>query len=92
MATVSNYALRLPNSLMADVKALAESDGVSVNQFLVVAAAEKVRALRERQYFEERAARSASGDFQRVLAAAGQQVALEGDEIPVGWLETDITK
>ena len=86
MATVSNYALRLPNSLMADVKALAESDGVSVNQFLVVAAAEKVRALRERQYFEARGARSAAGDFQRVLAAAGQPVALEGDEVPVGWL------
>ena len=88
MATVSNYALRLPNSLMADVKALAASDGVSVNQFLVVAAAEKVRALRERQYFDARGARSAAGDFKRVLAAAGQPVALEGDEVPAGWLET----
>lgn len=88
MAAVSNYALRLPNSLMADVKALAESDGVSVNQFLVVAAAEKVRALRERQYFEARAARSAPGDFERVLASAGQPVSLEGDEVPAGWLES----
>jgi hypothetical protein len=60
---------------MADVKALAESDGVSVNQFLVVAAAKKVWALRERQYFATRAGRSGAGDFQRVLAAAGAPVA-----------------
>jgi predicted HicB family RNase H-like nuclease len=41
MATVSNFALRLPPSLLEDVKALAARDAVSVNQFLVQAAAEK---------------------------------------------------
>ena len=41
MATVSNFALRIPPSLMKDVKALATQDAVSVNQFLVQAAAEK---------------------------------------------------
>jgi hypothetical protein len=88
MATVSNSALRLPNSLMADVKDLAVSDAVSVNRFIVVAVAEKVRALRERQYFETRAARASAGDFARVLAAAGQKVVAEGDEIPAGWLDS----
>jgi len=87
MATVSNYALRLPVSLMTDVKALAESDTVSVNQFIVVAVAEKVAALRERRYFEARAARAAPGDYQSVLAAAGQPEAIDGDELPEGWLE-----
>jgi hypothetical protein len=43
--------------------------------FLVVAAAKKVWALRERQYFATRAGRSGAGDFQRVLAAAGAPVA-----------------
>ena len=91
MATVSNYALRLPVSLMADVKALAESDTVSVNQFIVVAVAEKVAALRERQYFETRATRAMHGDYQRVLAAAGSPKAIEGDELPEGWLEATAT-
>ena len=40
MATVSSFALRLPSSLVEDVEALATQDAVSVNQFLVQAAAE----------------------------------------------------
>ena len=40
MATISNFALRIPPSLMEDVKTLASQDAVSVNQFLVQAAAE----------------------------------------------------
>ena len=42
MTTVGNFTLRIPASLMEDVKALAAQDAVSVNQFLVQAAAEKV--------------------------------------------------
>jgi predicted HicB family RNase H-like nuclease len=43
MAAVRNFALRLPPSLMEDVKALAAQDAVSVNQFVVQATPEKVR-------------------------------------------------
>ena len=38
MAAVSNFALRLPQSLMDDVKRMAKQNTVSVNQFLVQAA------------------------------------------------------
>ncbi len=86
MATVSNYALRLPVSLMADVKDLAETDAVSVNQFIVIAVAEKVRALRERRYFEQRAARDEGPDYQTVIASAGAPIAIEGDALPADWL------
>lgn len=48
MASVSNLALRIPPSLVEDMKALAAQDAVSVNQFLVQAAAEKVAALKAR--------------------------------------------
>ena len=48
MATTSNFALRLPPSLMEDVKALAAQDAVSVNQFVVQATAEKVATLKAR--------------------------------------------
>jgi len=86
MATISNYALRLPASMMEDVKALAESDAVSINQFIVVAVAEKVRSLRERRYFQERAARSTPGEYERLVAKAGSATVIAGDELPQDWL------
>jgi hypothetical protein len=50
MASVSNFALRLPSSLMADVKAIAAADSVLVNQFIVQAVAERAAMLRDRGY------------------------------------------
>ena len=87
MATISNFALRIPPSLMEDVKKMAKQDSVSVNQFLVQAAAEKVAALQERGYLAERAARAKPGELGRILAKAGTPVAIPGDELPEGWLD-----
>jgi len=86
MATISNFALRLPPSLMADVKALATQDAISVNQFVVQATAEKVAALKARGYLAERAERAKAGDLGRVLAKAGSSIVVEGDEVPEEWL------
>lgn len=86
MASVSNFALRLPPSLMKDVKALAEQDDVSVNQFLVQAAVEKVASLKARGYLAERAARAKPGEFGRILAKAGSVEAVPGDELPADWV------
>ena len=88
MATISNFALRLPPSLMEDVKALAAQDAVSVNQFLVQATAEKVATLKARGYLAERADRAKPGDLSRILAKAGTPTQIEGDEVPAGWLAT----
>ena len=85
MASVSNFALRLPPSLMEDVKALAARDDVSVNQFLVQAAAEKVASLKARGYLAERAARAKPGEFGGILAKAGSAEAIPGDELPDVW-------
>jgi N-acetylglutamate synthase/N-acetylornithine aminotransferase len=88
MATISNFALRIPPSLMEDVKALATQDAVSVNQFLVQAAAEKVATLKARATLAERAARATPGDFGRILAAAGTATPIPGDELPETWLNS----
>ena len=85
MAAVSNFALRLPPSLMEDVKALAAQDAVSVNQFVVQATAEKVAAMKARGYLADRAK---PGDLIRILAKAGAPTHIEGDEVPAGWLTT----
>ena len=42
---MSTFALRLPESLYAHAKLLAEQDQASLNQFITVAVAEKVSAL-----------------------------------------------
>jgi len=68
MATISNFALRLPSSLMEEVKVLATQDAVSVNQFLVQAAAEKVAILKARGYSAEQTGRSVEADLESVLA------------------------
>ena len=82
MASVSNFALRLPPSLMEDVKAIASKDSVSVNQFVVQAVAERVAMLRERGYLAQRAARAKPDGITRILEIAGDDTAIPGDELP----------
>jgi hypothetical protein len=85
MASVSNFALRLPPSLMEDVKAIAANDSVSINQFIVQAVAERAAVLRDRGYLAQRSARSKPGDMARILEKTGDDTAIPGDELPEGW-------
>jgi hypothetical protein len=50
----SNVALRLQPSLFQEAKRISKMEGVALNQFINVAVAEKVSALRTRDYFRER--------------------------------------
>ena len=51
---VSTFSLRLPISLKAAVERMAAADGTSMNQFLVMAAAEKLSAIQTAEaYFSE---------------------------------------
>ncbi|MBY0505972.1 MAG: toxin-antitoxin system HicB family antitoxin [Bryobacteraceae bacterium] len=79
---VSTFALRLPNSLKAAVERMAAADGTSMNQFLVMAAAEKLSAIQTAEaYF---AARRGKGDRKAALAflsRAGGESPRSGDEI-----------
>lgn len=86
MAAVTGYALRLPASIMNEVKAMSEAEGTSINQFIVVAVARRVAELKATRYFEERASKADPAAFERILAKAGTQPPQEGDEIPDDWL------
>jgi uncharacterized protein (DUF1778 family) len=70
-AKSGTFALRLPQSLKSAIEKLAEEDGVSMNQFIVVAAAEKVSALQTEAYFSERRARTDRETFLRILNRKG---------------------
>lgn len=82
MAQSSNYALRLQNSLMKELKHVAKEEGTSVNQLINVAVAEKLAVLRTESYFKERMSRAQREDFISILEKAGEDIAIEGDELP----------
>jgi len=84
MGTVSNYALRLQASLMEELRSVVEEEGTTLNQFINVAVAEKLSALRTERYFQERMARAHRADFLTILEKAGTDVVIEGDELPSG--------
>lgn len=65
---MSTLSLRLPNSLHDQLRKLAKQEGVSINQLLTTAAAEKVSALMTAEYFEQRARRGSRERFEAVLA------------------------
>ena len=79
---MSALTLRLPNSLHEHLKNAAETDGVSVNQFISLAVAEKLSALQTYDIIARRADRSDRDHFLSALAAVPAGEVIEGDEIP----------
>ena len=80
----STYPLRLPRSLKAAIEKLSKRDGTSVNQFVVMAVAEKVSAMTTAEYFTERKERADMEAFDRILSRKGGQPPQPGDELPKG--------
>ncbi len=78
---MSNYALRVPESLFAFARKVAEEEHVSMNQFFVAAIAEKVSALKTETYFRERLARGDPVGFDAWLAASPDVAPDIGDEM-----------
>lgn len=66
---MSTLTLRLPHSLHEKIRELAKEDGISINQFLVSAAAEKMSALLTEDYLEKEAKQASRADFDRVMQA-----------------------
>jgi hypothetical protein len=74
------FPLRLSESIKRAAQELASEDGVSLNQFIATAVAEKVSVLNTAAYFRKRAARPDRARFDRVLARHGSLPSREGDE------------
>jgi uncharacterized protein (DUF1778 family) len=64
---MSTLTVRLPESLHAKIRELAQSEGISINQFLVVAAAEKMSALLTEDYLAQEAEKGRREDFERFI-------------------------
>lgn len=78
---MANYALRVPESLFAYARKVADEENVSMNQFFVTAIAEKVAALKTETYFRERRARGDLADLDAWLQASPDGPPEAGDEL-----------
>lgn len=79
MSKVS-FPLQLPKSVKTAAARLAKEDGVSLNQFIAVAVAEKVGAMETAaEYLRRRAGKAKQTDLMRFLRGAPNVAPAEGD-------------
>ena len=64
---MSTLSLRLPNSLHKQIRQLAKREGISINQFIASATAEKMTSLLTEEYLNKRANRASRNKFQALL-------------------------
>ena len=65
---MSTLSVRLPESLHKGVRETVLEEGISMNQFIVTAVAEKLAALQTETYLQQRAARASREKYEAALA------------------------
>jgi hypothetical protein len=76
----SAYPLKLPTSVKMAAARLAKADGVSLNQFIAVAVAEKVGVMETAQEFlRRRAGKARPKDLLKFLRKAGREQPVDAD-------------
>jgi hypothetical protein len=80
MTDTSTYPLRLPKSVKAEAEKLAREEGISMNQFVATAVAEKLSAMRTVEFFAQRRSRADLAAFRKLLRRQGGEPPRAGDE------------
>jgi hypothetical protein len=78
---MSALSLRLPDSIHRHIKQIAQQEGVSINQFIASAVAEKVSAIATEDYLQQRANRVDKEAFKAILAKVPKRAPILGDEL-----------
>jgi len=65
---MSTLSLRLPDALHEEIKSLAKKEGISINQFISSAVAEKMSALLTEEYLAKRAQRGNKKAFLEAIS------------------------
>jgi hypothetical protein len=65
---MSTISLRLPDSLHERIREIAKSEGISINQLINTAVAEKLSALLTEEYLVSRAKRGSRKKFEKALS------------------------
>ena len=81
MKHTSTYPLRLPRSVKAEVERRAKEDGISINQFVATAVAEKLAAMNTAAFFAERRERADFEAFDRLMRRMGGEPPQPDDAI-----------
>jgi hypothetical protein len=79
---MSKVQVHLPDSLQKQLKALAEREGISPDQFIASAVAEKMASLLTESYLEERAKRGDRAKYEAALARVAEIEAEPNDRLP----------
>ncbi len=76
----STYLLKLPTSIKTAAARLEKAEGVSLNQFIAAAVAEKVGVIETaREFLERRAGDAKPKDLLKYLRKAGREQPVESD-------------
>jgi hypothetical protein len=78
---MSTISLRLSESLHQSVRELARQEGVSMNQLINSAVAEKISALLTEEYLERRAGRGSRRRFDKALSKVRDVAPVAGDHL-----------
>ncbi len=79
---MSALSLRPPVSIHEQLRDLAKKEGISINQLINSAVAEKVSALLTEDYLATRAERGSRSDLRDLLARVPDVEPDEGDQMP----------
>ncbi len=80
---MSIVQVQIPESLHQSLYDLASRDGVSIDQFISTAIAEKISALMTENYLKERAKRGSRLKYESILAKVPDVEPEEYDRIPI---------
>ena len=80
MTNLANVTLRLQKSIKEEAERVAREENTTLNQFINVAIAEKLSAMRTQAYFSERAARGDVETVRERLKTIGTEEVIPGDE------------
>ena len=79
---MTTLTIQLPDSIRAQVEELTRRDGITADQFLATAAAEKVSARRTVDFLKAEAAQGRVEDWDFALSRVPARPPLPGDELP----------
>lgn len=74
--------VQLPDSLYRGLQELAARDGISIDQFVALAVAEKISALTTERYLQERARRGNRSNYEAVLSKVPDVEPESHDHLP----------
>ena len=78
----ASYPLKLPQAVKAAAARLAKDDGVSLNQWITVAVAQKIGAVETAtEFLKARAGKARPSDILTILAKVPDVPPMPGDEI-----------